>query len=97
MIYIVIPDNSKKDFIRSRVDSLNWKFFIGDSFFLVHSDLEDAKYVLDALCGNDKLANTFVFKLDDATDYFYWGYASEDMWNWFNENSESPHKSWSVR
>lgn len=94
MIYIIIPDNSKIDYVRGRIEALNWRSYYKNGFFLVRNDFENSRQVLEMLTGDDKLANSVVFKLEDNTQYFYWGYSSEDMWNWLNENSQSPHNSW---
>ena len=97
MIYIIITQSSKKEFIKARIDSLQWRVFSGDDFFLVRNELSDARYVLEQLSGTDKLANTVVFKLEDSSSYFYWGFASEEVWKWLSENANNPHTSWTAR
>ena len=97
MIYIIITENAKKDYLKARIDSLQWRVYSSDSFFLIQNQLPDARYVLEQLSGTDKLANTVVFKLEDSAAYFYWGFASEEVWNWLRDNAINPHTSWPGR
>lgn len=96
MVYIVIPENTKREYILGRLSSLGWDFFDASSYILVHNNVVNSKSTLEQMSAGETLANTVVFKLEDNESFFYWGYASQVIWDWLRDHSQNPHTTWTA-
>ena len=88
MIYLIKTHANNIDFIKERITSNGWSSTMYDTVFFVDVQEESAHEVYKRISTEDnKPLSTIVVKLSDCEGDYYWGRATNAVWDWLKEHS----------
>ena len=89
MIYLIKTSGNDIEFIKERIAANGWASILYDTVFFVDiQDEESAHEVYKRITTVDNQPlSTIVVKLSDDEDNYYWGRATNVVWDWLKEHS----------